>query len=171
MLPYVYNQIALFLKVELTLGVMLTDWWSVSLPEHARFPSIPPVLFRFFVRCFVLAIYVFFAVATLSMGIGNIQGLIGALAGAGFSFCRPWILYWRVFRNEMSLGRKGNCFFWFMLGVSAAILGTYSLVRNAKPRRGARAGHGSIQVCLQCGLPSLAQLCDPLQPHPLLLSS
>ena len=45
LLPYVYNQIALFLKVELTLGVMLTDWWSVSLPEHARFPSIPPVLF------------------------------------------------------------------------------------------------------------------------------
>ena len=81
LLPYVYNQIALFLKVELTLGVMLTDWWSVSLPEYARFPSIPPVLLRF-VRCFVLAIYVFFPVATLSMGIGNIQGLIGALAGA-----------------------------------------------------------------------------------------
>ena len=86
-----YNQIALFLKVELMLGVMPTDWWSVSLPEYARFPSIPPVLFRFFVRCFVLAIYVFFAVATLSMGIGNIQGLIGALAVAGFSFYLPWI--------------------------------------------------------------------------------
>jgi len=124
LLPSVYNQLAVFLKVELSLGVMPTDWWGISFPEYAIFPKIPPVLFRFVFRTVVLVVYVFFATATLSMGIGNIQGLIGALAVAGFSFYLPWILYWKVFNQEMSTIMKVVCFFWFGLGLGAAIMGT-----------------------------------------------
>jgi len=123
LLPSVYNQLAVFLKVELQLGVMPTDWWSMSFPELAILPRVPPVVFRFFFRSTVLAIYVLTAMAFLSDGIGNIQGLVGALSVAAFSFYLPWVMYWRVHRHEMRVSMKVACAFWFTLGFGAAVAG------------------------------------------------
>jgi hypothetical protein len=123
LLPSVYNQLAVFMKVELSLGVMPTDWWTITSPEWARYPQIPPVVFRFVFRTCVLAVYVVVAEGLLSDGIGNIQGLIGAVAVAAFSFYLPWLIYWRIFRHEMSALLKLVCGFWFLLGLGAAIGG------------------------------------------------
>merc|ERR1712107_134535 len=128
LLPSVYNQLAIFLKVELQLGVMPTDWWKISFPEWARFPSIPPVVFRFLFRTAVLVVSVFTALATLTDGIGNIQGLVGALAVAAFSFYLPWLMYWRVFQHEMSIRMKMACAFWFILGFGVSVAGTYTSI-------------------------------------------
>lgn len=123
LLPSVYNQLAVFMKVELSLGVMPTDWWTITSPEWARFPRIPPVVFRFVFRSCVLAVYVFVAEGLLSDGIGNIQGLIGAVAVAAFSFYLPWVIHWRIFRYEITPFTKIVCAFFFTLGVGAAIGG------------------------------------------------
>ena len=78
-----------FLKVELSLDIMPTDWWSISFPEYASFHHISPVVFPFFFRTVILLVYMHVALATRSDGIGNVQGLVGALAVFGFSFsCR-----------------------------------------------------------------------------------
>ena len=85
---YVYNYIALFLNVELRFVVMLTGWWSVLFFGVRTVTKHYIWVVSFFLRCFVLVIYVFFfVVATLFMGIDIIQGLIGAVAVAGLSFC------------------------------------------------------------------------------------
>lgn len=102
---------------------MPTDWWKITSPEWARYPRIPPVVFRFVFRTCVLAVYVFVAEGLLSDGIGNIQGLIGAVAVAAFSFYLPWLIYWRLHRHEMSVLSKVVCAFWFLLGLASAIGG------------------------------------------------
>jgi len=146
LLPSVYNQLAVFLKIELSLGVMPTDWWSISFPEWAQFPRIPPVIFRFLLRSSVLALYVFVAIAFLSDGIGNIQGLVGALAVSAFSFYLPWVMYWKVFRHEMSLLMKLVCAFWFTLGIGAAVAGTVASMKSMSSMSGGFFDLGE-QIC------------------------
>jgi len=116
-LPIVYGQICLFLKIELRLGVLPTDWLQISNPGTNRFPSIPPVLFRFLFRLGIAATYVFVAEALLGVGLQNIVSLVGALAIAAFSFYLPWVIYMKLFWREMTQVRKAIYVSWTLFGL------------------------------------------------------
>ena len=64
-LPISYGQILLFLKVELRLGVLPSDWLYASNGAANRTGGCPPVLFRLIFRCSFLLFYLLLAQVTL----------------------------------------------------------------------------------------------------------
>lgn len=129
-LPLVYGQLCIFLKVELNLGVLPTDWFVVSNPETNRFSRVPPAVFRFFFRMSVVAVYVFVAEALIGVGIGNFSSLVGAISISAFSFYLPWVLYWVFFGDEMRLSQKILYFAWALFGIALSCLGIYASVKQ-----------------------------------------
>lgn len=127
-LPLVYGQICVFLKVELLLGVLPTDWFVVSNPDTNACRRIPPAIFRFVFRMSVVAIYVFVAEALIGVGLGNFSSLAGAVSISAFSFYLPWILYWRLFACDMSTFQKILYLFWALFGIGLSCLGIYASV-------------------------------------------
>jgi len=129
MLPICYGQILLFLKVELFLGVLPCDWWSVSNPQNNRCSSIPPVLFRFLFRGGVLALWVFLALMLIGFPLGVLFSLISAITSAAFSFYLPYIFGLRVFHQSMSSAKK----VWYVtaavLSVVLSGIGIYSSIQ------------------------------------------
>merc|ERR1711884_907038 len=83
-LPITFGQIVLFLKVELAMGVLPTDFWRVSNPDTNKVPRVPPVLFRLLFRLSVVAAYILFAEMFLGFGIQNFVSLVGAIAICAF---------------------------------------------------------------------------------------
>lgn len=136
LLPGVYGQLCVFLKVELGVGVLPTDWWTVSNPNENRFPKVPPVLFRFFFRTGVVVAYVIVAEAVLDVGLGFFSGFVGAIAMTAFSFYLPWLVYWRLCHNRMSVGMKLVCPFWGILGIAMAIAGVVTSVQQMSDMAG-----------------------------------
>merc|ERR1712048_1296110 len=98
----IYGQICIFLKVELRLGVLPTDWWSVSNPAENRLPKVPPMLFRLLFRTGCIALYVFAAEALLDFGLGEFSALVGAASCSAFSFYLPWLVHWKLHGSTMS---------------------------------------------------------------------
>lgn len=149
-LPSVYSQLCLFLKVELQLGVLPTDWWTISNPEENRLPKLPPVVFRFLFRCGVISGYLFVAEALYSVPLGIFSGFTGAVAMTAFSFYLPWLVHWKLHGNEMSRTMKSICLFWGILGIAVAVAGT---VTSAQAMGGAFSAAGGIfdfNVTSQC---------------------
>lgn len=66
----------------------------------------------------------------LSDGIGNIQGLIGALAVAAFSFILPWIIYFILFKEESATWFKVVTLFFFATGLIAALVGAVASAKS-----------------------------------------
>jgi len=135
-LPGVYGQLCVFLKVELGLGVLPTDWWTVSNPSENKVPKIPPVLFRFFFRSGVVVAYVIVAEAVLDVGLGFFSGFVGAVCMTAFSFYLPWIVYWRLCHNNMSVAMKVVCAFWGFLGAAVAVAGAVTSVQQMSSMAG-----------------------------------
>lgn len=129
LLPGVYGQLCIFLKVELGLGVLPSDWWTVSNPQENRCPKIPPVIFRFLFRSGVVVAYVIVAEAVLNVGLGFFSGFVGAVSMTAFSFYLPWLVYWRLCHNTMSFGMKLVCAFWGLLGIAVAVAGCVTSVQ------------------------------------------
>lgn len=129
-LPGVYGQLCVFLKVELGLGVLPTDWWTVSNPEDNRIPKIPPALFRFCFRTGVVIAYVIVAEAVLDVGLGFFSGFVGAVSMTAFSFYLPWMVYWRLCGDRMSMGMKLVCLIWAIAGIAVAIAGCYTSIQQ-----------------------------------------
>mmetsp|Transcript_3689 Transcript_3689/g.9378 ORF Transcript_3689/g.9378 Transcript_3689/m.9378 type:complete len:553 (+) Transcript_3689:75-1733(+) len=129
-LPLVYGQICIFLKVELKLGVLPTDWCRNTRPELNRCRCMPPMLFRLIFRLTVVSTYVFVAEALLGVGLGSFASLVGAISVSAFSFYLPWVLYLRFFWREMSCWRKALYLLWVLFGVAMAALGTYSSIKE-----------------------------------------
>ena len=125
-LPIVYGQICLFLKLELRLAVLPTDWWRVSNPEANRFPGVPPALFRLGFRSAVVAFYVLAAEALLGVGLQNLVSLVGAAAIAAFSFYLPWVLALRLTPAEdLPKGWRLLCIAGTVFGVFLSLAGVY----------------------------------------------
>mmetsp|Transcript_20136 Transcript_20136/g.46924 ORF Transcript_20136/g.46924 Transcript_20136/m.46924 type:complete len:578 (-) Transcript_20136:151-1884(-) len=129
-LPLVYGQICVFLKVELKLGVLPTDWCRSTRPDLNRCRWIPPLVFRLIFRLSVVAVYVFVAEALLGVGLGSFASLVGALSVSAFSFYLPWVLYLKLLWNSMSCWKKVIYFLWVIFGVAMAVLGTYSSIKE-----------------------------------------
>lgn len=125
-LPLVYGQICVFLKVELRLGILPTDWFSISNPDTNRCNKVPPAIFRLVFRASVVAVYVFVAEALIGVGLGNFSSLVGAVSIAAFSFYLPWVLHLVLLGNEMTLGQKILYVSWTIFGIGLSFLGIYA---------------------------------------------
>lgn len=84
----------------------------------------------FFFRTGVVVAYVIVAEAVLDVGLGFFSGFIGAIAMTAFSFYLPWLVYWRLCHNRMSVGMKLVCAFWGILGIAMAIAGVVASVQQ-----------------------------------------
>ena len=104
-LPLSYGSILLFLKVELRLGVLPTDWLRASNGAANRTGRCPPVLFRLAFRCSVLAAYLLLAQMLLGVGLQNVVSLVGAIAICALTFYLPFVLHARIFWPEMTRPR------------------------------------------------------------------
>ena len=104
-LPLSYGSILLFLKVELRLGVLPTDWLRASNGAANRTRGCPPVLFRLAFRCSVLAAYLLLAQMLLGVGLQNVVSLVGAIAICALTFYLPFVLHARIFWPEMTRPR------------------------------------------------------------------
>jgi len=125
-LPLVYGQICIFLKVELQLGVLPTDWFSISNPDTNRCRRLPPVIFRLVFRASVVAVYVLVAEALIGVGLGNFSSLVGAISISAFSFYLPWVLHLVLLGHEMALWQKILYYSWVLFGVVLSFLGIYA---------------------------------------------
>jgi len=125
LVPTVYGQICIFLKVELALGVSPRDWWTVTNPGLNRIPRIPPILFRFLFRSTIILLYLVAAEALLHVGLGFFSSLVGSTAMTAFSFYLPWVVLWRLRGTEISPLMKVVCLFWILCGLFAAGAGLY----------------------------------------------
>jgi len=128
-LPITLGQIVLFLKAELAVGVLPTDFWSASNPGINTFPRIPPVLFRFLFRLFVVGCYVLFAEMFLGFGIQNFVSLVGAVAICAFSFYLPYI-YYLCLHPQASLCKKAACIAGAAFGLALSVGGIYFTLKQ-----------------------------------------
>lgn len=128
-LPITFGQIVLFLKAELALGVLPTDFWSVSNPDVSAFPRIPPVLFRFMFRLTIVGCYIFFAEMFLGFGIQNFVSLVGAVAICAFSFYLPYV-YYLCLHPQINAGKKAACIAGLVFGLALSGGGIYFTVKQ-----------------------------------------
>jgi len=47
-----------------------------------------------------------------------------------FSFYLPWMVYWRLCGDRMSMGMKLVCLFWAVAGIAVAIAGCYTSIQQ-----------------------------------------
>ena len=121
-LPVSYGSILLFLKVELRLGILPTDWLTVSNVPVNRVSFIPPVLFRLIFRCSVVGIYLLFAQMFIGFGLGNVTSLVGSIAICALTFYLPFVFHMVVFWDEFR-GFKGALkVVWYALNIAFGIL-------------------------------------------------
>merc|ERR1719409_1904121 len=103
---------------------------TVSNPGENRFPRVPPVMFRFLFRTGVVIAYVIVAEAVLDVGLGFFSGFVGAVSMTAFSFYLPWMVYWRLCGDRMSMGMKLVCLLWAVAGIAVAIAGCYTSIQQ-----------------------------------------
>jgi len=125
-----YGQILLFLKLELRLGVLPSDWWQISNPKTNRVPYVPPVLFRFLFRSSVALVYLFLGEMLLSYGLQNTSSIAGAVACSAMTFYLPFVFHWRVFRSEIGVRRGGLYSLGILLGIAILWGGLYFTFLN-----------------------------------------
>lgn len=123
-LPITFGQIVLFLKVELSLGILPTDFWRVTNPHQNKLPAIPPALFRFLFRLSIVGCYVVLAEMFLGFGIQNFVSLVGAVAICAFSFYLPYIYFWRL-HSDLSVVQRLSLFVGVAFGVVLSLGGIY----------------------------------------------
>jgi len=129
-LPISYGQILLFLKIELRLGVLPTDWLTASNGAANRTRGVPPALFRLGLRCSLLLVYLLLAQMFLGFGIQNVVSLVGAIAICAMTFYLPFVLHARVFWSEMTLARLGWYALNILFGVVVSIAGIVFTMRD-----------------------------------------
>jgi len=118
-MPLCYGQILFFLKLELHLGVLPTDWFTVSNPDTNRVAWIPPAIFRLCWRGGMLAIWLFLSEMLIGLSIFLLFSLVSAITSAAFSFYLPYVFSMMSFR--LSAMRK--LFYLVAIAISLALSG------------------------------------------------
>lgn len=125
-MPLAYGQIALFLKFELRMGVLPTDWFTISNPETNRCPMLPPVVFRLLFRCGMLLIWLFIGELLIGLPAGPMFSFFSAISSGAFSFFLPYIFAWMVFGHEFSVLKKVIFALFISISLALSGLGAYS---------------------------------------------
>jgi len=142
-LPISYGTILLFLKVELRVGVLPSDWLVASNGAANRSGGTPPVLFRLGFRCSVLALYLLLAQMFLGFGLQNIVSLVGAIAICAMTFYLPFILHAVIFWPEMTAPRLAWYALNILFGLTISILGIYFTVLDILQQSGTALFHSA----------------------------
>ena len=129
-LPLSYGSILLFLKVELRLGVLPTDWLLASNGAANRTRGCPPVLFRLVFRCSVLGVYLLLAQMFLGVGLQNVVSLVGAIAICALTFYLPFVMHARIFWAEMTKLRLAWYALNVLFGVGVSVCGIYFTMQD-----------------------------------------
>ena len=128
--------VVLLLQVELPLGVLPRDTLVNTSDAHetsraaAAVRCVPPVVFRLVFRTLFLASMLFFAEMLIGAGLAFFANIAGALGLCATTYWLPYLLYFQLYGDELSRGRKLNFAVNLVGGLVISGTGTYYNVKD-----------------------------------------
>lgn len=124
----IINQVALFLNLELAIGLEPADVWKAS-TRNRWFSNTPPILVRLMLRGgYIVAMYVA-ARALVGAGLGPLTDIAGALGICALTYWLPYILHAKLFWDSYTYLQIVFAMLNVAFGFFVAVTGVFFAIR------------------------------------------
>merc|ERR1712110_764682 len=113
-------------KLELHLGVLPTDWFTVSNPETNRMPGLPPAVFRLLWRGGMLCVWLVLSEMLIGFSTFLMFSFVSTISAAAFSFYLPYVFELMSHGHEIGVVRKIIYALFIAISVFLSGAGVYS---------------------------------------------